>query len=198
MESKQCAICLEVKSVSDFYMHHASGKHERYCKACKREIQRKYKKYPVNKSGVPHEQDIINLLCSIGIYACSGKRSQFRWTDIVAWGCVQIEAKLGLEQRSNTFLFRFTPKQRKEGISGDVVVLMIDNAEQTRYFVLPSNSPVFYKADGSIKVGFSLATESTDIRAKRNQDLILPYEDDWQLIERIRQEKSARQFRLTS
>lgn len=143
-ETKKCATCEKVKPVSEFYFHNHSGKYTKHCKVCKNERQKQYNKRRTNVSGVPHENDIIKALKLQGIYACSGKRSRTRWVDVVAFGCVAIEAKLAQvrdhDYGNTSYSFTFTKKQAEQGIRGDVIIFMIDTDNRTDYFIMRPGS----------------------------------------------------------
>jgi hypothetical protein len=182
MDTKYCVGCDSVKTVDQFYFHRESGKPEKYCKACKLERQKKYQRRLAKDSGVPHEQDIIDKLKSMGIYACSGKKSRSRWVDIVAFGCVAIEAKLG-RKKNNTYLFTFTSKQVRHGIRGDVVIFMIDEGDHTQYYIFGRDEPVLYDMDGQLKRWVSYTPESGHGNISIDMvEMMDQAEGNWQLI----------------
>jgi hypothetical protein len=160
METKLCPSCNETKPLDKFYFHHSSGKHEKRCKKCKLARQKKYNNYPSVESGVPHENDIIQKLRSIGIYACSGKRSRARWVDIMVFGCVGVEAKLATK-KGNSYSWTFTSKQVQQGIRGDIVIFMIDHDNRpTDYFVVKADSPFIRHGNGDLKESVNYTPDS--------------------------------------
>lgn len=192
MNTKYCPECEETKDVSKFYFHKPSGKHERKCKKCKKDRQKEYNKNPVKNSGVPHEQEIIDMLRSKGIYACSGKLMNARWVDIVAWGCVAIECKLGRTKNNqpNTYLFTFTKKQVEEGIRGDMLIFMIECDDTTKFFFLPSDYPDLYQIGGVLKKNISYTPGSTHPNTDQDwNEYMEDAEDRIELIEQMLDEK---------
>lgn len=161
MNIKICGTCKQPKALDDFYFHHSSGKHEKHCKVCKGERQKAYKKRKSSKSGVPHEQHLIDLLKRKGIHAVSGKRSRARWVDIVVFGCVAIEAKKG-NRKNNSYHFSFTPKQVQQGIRGDILIFMIEKPDATLdYFLIRSDDPHLFHGDGTRKQWINYTPGST-------------------------------------
>jgi len=189
MNTKYCVGCDSVKTVNQFYFHRDTGKPEKYCKSCKIKKQNTYKKHKVKVSGVPHEQEIIEKLKSIGIYACSGKKSRSRWVDIVAFGCIAIEAKLG-KKKNNGYFFTFTSKQVEDGIRGDVIIFMIENDNQTLFYILRTDNPILYDNNHNLKryLSFTPNREHGNVDKfvvdKMNQGL-----DNWGLILKVLQDK---------
>ena len=147
--TKKCGTCNQLKSLDDFYIHKPSGKHEKRCKACKKKRNKELKQHPTNKSGVPHENEIIKKLRGMGIYACSGKRSRSRWVDVVAFGCVAIECKLAREiinpAGNRSLNWMFTKKQRNEGIRGDIILFMVNTEDGFDCHLFRANSPYLYR-----------------------------------------------------
>ncbi len=191
MEIKTCATCRKIKPLDKFYFHHSSGKHEKHCKQCKNERQKLYNKKAPRKSGVPHEQLIIDTLRSKGIYACSGKRSRSRWVDVVAFGCVAIEAKLGREKKSGTYVFSFSQKQIQQGVRADLLIFIIQHSDNSiDYHILKSDSPILFHGNGERKQEVSYTPESdhwlTDKDVIQTMDKSI---DQWGLILAILQIK---------
>jgi hypothetical protein len=147
-DAKVCPNCNKTKPISEYYIHIA-GKPEKVCKKCKIELQKLRYKYSVKESGVPHEQEVINMLKRNGIYACSGKMSRARWVDVVAWGCVAIECKLARVQvnsaGSKTLNWAVTLKQQREGIRGDIVMLLVNNDHGFDFHLFRADYEYFYR-----------------------------------------------------
>lgn len=190
-DTKICATCKQEKPVDKFYLHKPSGKPEKHCKKCKVIRQRHYKDRPSNVSGVPHENDIIKALRKRGIYACSGKRSRSRWVDIVAFGCVAIEGKLGrVKNGGSSYEFTFTKKQCEQGIRGDIVIFMIEQAGQTIYYLLRKSCPSLYDINGDLKPYIYYTPDSTHANADTEMiENMTKARDNWQLILEVLNEK---------
>jgi hypothetical protein len=187
-EFKTCSDCGKPKPLSDYYIQSSNGKPEKRCKKCKNILSKTYRKSEItsnqNKSGVPHEQKLIKKLKAQGIYACSGKRSRTRWVDVVAFGCVAIEAKKGMPFNTQSYLFRFTPKQVKRGIRGDIVAFIIDREGTREYYLMRKDCPFLYdEHDYSLKPAISFTPDP------KSKNVNLPFvrfmataKDDWQLV----------------
>ena len=192
MEIKTCPSCGLVKTVDKFYFHHSSGKHEKNCKACKKLRQKKYTRQPARKSGVPHEQQLIEKIKSLGLYACSGKASQMHWVDIVVWS-VAIEAKLArVRNNGKSYSFAFTPKQRQQGPRGDILIFITEPENSPiEYYLLRSDNPILFHGDGTRKREVYYTPNSTHKNA--DQDLMKEMaqaKDRWWLITDVIKEKS--------
>jgi len=108
-------------------------------------------KYPAYKSGVVHEQELINKLASVGIPALPGKALAHKWADVIAWGCVMIEVKLATFD-GRSYSWTFTPKQSGDGVRGHIIVLMTYNHGYD-YHVFGAYESIFYNDDGNLKTG---------------------------------------------
>jgi hypothetical protein len=65
----------------------------------------------VSQHQVAQMSSVIDKLRSEGIYGVAGSASQYRWADVVVWGCIPIEVKTMNLEKGGSFLF--TPRQRE-------------------------------------------------------------------------------------
>ena len=114
----------------------------------------------------------IDILRSVGIYATSGKSSEWIHQDVVAWGRVRIEAKRSTLRGGRQYKFGFETQQRAGKIESHLVVLICDNGDQQTFHVFRSTDPVFYRkprkqglrqSDGGLKtaVCYEIAPKRT-------------------------------------
>lgn len=150
-ELRTCTICREPKLDTEFYMQH-TGKRNPVCVPCFLKRHKAYIKKTVNLASQPHEQRCIDYMRSLGIYTAPGKASEFSWVDLVAWGFIKIEVKLGLDTTGDeNWIFKFSTTQIKKRLLADVVVFIIPN-ETWEYYVFDPKHPAFYK-NGRLKTG---------------------------------------------
>ena len=135
--------------VAEFYRHTNNKYYNSYCKECCKENSRTQKRPPKKQSGEQTEQTAIKKLRSLGIYAVSGKASEFTHVDVVAWGCVRIEVKAADKKDDGTWNFAFS-SQRNKGIKADFVLLMQRDKDQIAYHLFPVGHPIFFK-NGKVK-----------------------------------------------
>ena len=191
METKQCHMCKETKPVSEFYTL-SSGALQNRCKKCHGIVNSQYPPRPKTDTGNEHEQAVISLLLSNGIYATNGKSSAFKWVDVVAWGCVRIEVKSSAEIATGYYHFSFSPGQQRKGFKSDLVIIYTQGDYPISIF--PASHPVFYKPSGKLKSAVSWKprmrhTKSPVGTVVLNDTLMRNYQERWDLIEDVRQQK---------
>ena len=136
---KTCRVCGQVKKKSEFYKAKGSadGRDSR-CKVCFRVYERardKGKAKPALSTRLCQA-----ILAERGIPASTSKPKELAWVDLIAWGCIPIEAKLSRENgRDNSFTFMLTPDQKERGFGFDwgFVVMMACYPEKIRTFIIP-------------------------------------------------------------
>src|SRR5690348_1088427 len=131
--TKLCPQCSIIKPVTDFYLTKRQQP-TRLCKVCHHARQKGYKVKPKHQAGHPSEDSTIAEMRRQGIFATSGKASDYHYVDVVAWGCVRVEVKLAMKDR-NGFTIAFSDDQVKYGIRGDVVVIIIPSEFGDVYYV---------------------------------------------------------------
>lgn len=163
---RTCRKCGQPKPITEYYKHlgQKDGLEVR-CKECVRAYSRQYRQthgQPLRgsrESGRATEQNVIDKLNGLGIFATSGKTSPFPWADVVAWGCVRIEVKTSVFQ--GRYNFGFTPTQIRRGVEADLILLVcvLPESNETTYHLFPSDFEVFYHnnrrgyASGRLKAG---------------------------------------------
>ena len=162
--SKQCARCKQEKPLSEFYIRNPYNRNGSppalpsdyisECKTCMRERGKHPQRITPGKSRVESENIAIEYLRSKGIYATPGKASKLAWVDVAAWGAVGIEVKHAkYDPLARYFKFVTTPRQRSQGFSAHLVMLMCEYPDRMTYHLFPVDHPVFY-IDGRLKTGF--------------------------------------------
>jgi len=197
--TKVCKTCHIEKPLTDFYGSPGSkDKHAIICKECAKAYFRQ--SYPTlnrnqrdSASGRPTENFVISKLRSLGIFATSGKASEFKWCDVVAWGCVTIEVKTSALPKDKKFKFNFTPVQQKRGIQAALMLLVCDYGNVATFHMFPSDHPVFYHSDGTLKKGLGYTPGTLSQKMLTNnialtKTLMTQYENNWGLIEKCRLE----------
>ena len=133
-ESKKCKWCKKVKPISEYRKISYTDRRVNHCITCHREYAReRYDAHVHNRrdSACEHEVSLVDYLRTNGIFAFTGKAmNRSRYVDIIAMGCVFIEAKLGevRPRNPNQHVFRFSLTQQNEGIRGDVVCLIMNTS----------------------------------------------------------------------
>lgn len=142
---KTCSHCHQVKPITQFYAHpSAFDGHQPYCASCSVEFNqtRRMEIGVVDRSVARHKGEVllIEYLRNHNIYAAPGKCSEWKWVDVIAWGCVRIEVKYSrnLQQR---FSFTFSNKQRKNGLQVDVLALICDDGSAASYHFFSAKDP---------------------------------------------------------
>lgn len=188
--SKICSSCKEPLDPSEFYDHPdmKDGKQKK-CKACMLRDAKQYKSKPKQAASNQYELEIINKLKSLNIYAAPGKCSEWKWCDVVAWGCVKVEVKTANQNEKGMFIFSTSRKQQKGGFVADFVVLVCHWKHETTYHVFPANHSTFFM-NGRMKRGFSYDPQNTSRKSGRGvrltNALMNQYKDKWEAIEQKR------------
>jgi hypothetical protein len=192
MKLKKCKKCGKELPPTMFYRHPAmkDGRHSA-CKECLKAYARQQNsssKHSVLESGNETEQWVVNHLLRMGIYAISGKASQFYYVDIVCWGCVRLEVKASNLTKQG-YCFRFTPRQQRLGVDADLVVLVPIGYKPS---VFPASFSAFYHNTGKLKTGFKWtpgASSHPPSGFSIMTDAIMEqYRERWGLIEEVRQQ----------
>lgn len=187
--------CGLVKTLSEFYVHlgYKDG-HYSKCKECIKAEQRNRRAPKKQKPGHLSEGEVISLLKAMGVYAAPGKCSEFNYVDVVAWGCVRIEVKTSTRKTDGTYTFAFTPKQRKNGVRGDLIMLVCKDGDSTTHHLFPSNHSCFYM-NGRLKGGVMFDPVQTRRKsghgARITAALMKQHQDAWGLIEIYRKNHFA-------
>lgn len=190
---KVCKRCGIEKPLTEFYTHSQGRFHLGECKACRKTHPQK----PHNRHAatVPSEINLIAKLRGMGIPAIPGKLLGQKYADVIAWGCVLLEAKASPphgSQDNPQFIFKFTYKQSEEGIRGDLVVLICNHSDYDTYYVLPADTPGFYRIDGKVKLSlcWTLNSHGSGRPPALTDDQMYQAQDAWYLIEQRRLEIS--------
>lgn len=179
--TKLCPQCSIEKPISEFPLTHRK-KPARICKACGYERQKGYTVKKKHQASRPSEDSTIAEMKRHGIFATSGKASDYHYVDVVAWGCVRVEVKLATKD-GNGYTVSFSDDQVKDGIRGDVVVMIIPSEFGDAYYVLPVDFPLFYR-EGKLQYRMSV-TMNAQREAWRWQ-MVSRYRAAWHLIEEAR------------
>jgi hypothetical protein len=182
---QQCKQCQETKAIDEFYTYSSNGKPMKVCKSCHK--QRSTKTKP--GQGHEHERILVERLHQQGIFATLGFGKGFNFADVVAWGCVRVEAKLGEKQKNGSYLFRFTGKQIKQRVVADIIILIFPYSNGWSYHLFDANDPIFFLADGKRKTGVSYLANAHHRKMRANT--VFPFhmgaaKDNWQIIEEYR------------
>lgn len=160
------------------------------CKACRKEIARNQTRLPKGQAGEEGECIAVAKLRSIGIYATSGKSSEFTHVDVVAWGAVRIETKTADKKTDGTYSFAFS-SQRRSGIHADLILLILRDNEEIDYHLFPATHPIFFK-HGKVKNTVQYIPHAH--HRKRgfylSPSIMNEFRDAWYLIEEKRLELS--------
>lgn len=192
-----CSKCGEEKPETDFYKRGRGSARFTFCIECFKTDQKKNKIVARQIPGQSAEYTVIEHLKSMGIYAAPGKCSEWRWVDVVAWGCVRIEVKSSTLYPDNTYVFTFTPRQRQRGIQSDLVVLLPIGDTETTFHVFKSNDPIFYKKDGTLRQSVEYQIFPKFYRkgyGTLTSEKMSDAKDNWGLIEDIRQRMIINRF----
>lgn len=195
---KTCAKCKQVKPASEFYPRSRQPQFTvSECKACMLERSKNAVKPVDGVSKVEGERAVMAILAAEGIPSSPGRDLSKKRVDVVAWGCVNIEVKSSRPHKNGSYVFALTPKQKQDGILGDLVVLICKSDTGNTYHVFSVNHPIFYN-EGERK-GFVVYTPNPKHRKDtRRGKLIVPlttqlmreHENSWRLIEEERLRKS--------
>ena len=126
--------------------------------------------------GRPFEEEVILKLRSLGIYATFGVYGEWKYVDVVAFGCVRIEVKT-----STVGHFHLSQDHgNEEGWdSSDIVILVCRGEESDTFHIMRQNHPVFYRDDGSLKYAITYSGEKSQVLTKEIMD---EAQDNWKLI----------------
>ncbi len=186
---KTCIRCGESRPESDFYRNGTDS----YCKSCRRVInsegrsRRKERGLASHLPGEPSTQAAMDVLLQHGIPSCPGSAMGRAWIDLIAWGCVPIEAKISLPYRKeNTYQWSFTPSEIVRGFEG-LFMFFARSSERDRVFIVPSNVD-WIQTNGrpnktAVSVVFNSKRAYAHIAEKLEQ-----YEDRFDLVEQYRLE----------
>lgn len=187
--SKVCRDCQIEKPVNEFYLRTDGRNYTSVCIECMK-VRGRYRnlgKMARLISTVDSENQILSELHQLGIPAWPGKAMSHTWADMVAWGIVRIEVKSAIPNEKGVCSWHFTPSQLRNGIRGDVVILIRNEPTGPTYFILRQDSPVFYLEDGDRKSAIIYPLRRWASRLHLN-DLIEASVDHWQLINQVRDE----------
>jgi hypothetical protein len=153
---KTCRICnMSFPVTSEYWYKHPQAKDgfHSHCKECgKKRANTYYAAKPNNiPSGRPNENVFIDHLQTLGIVAHMGALyKEFKFMDVVAWGCVTIELKYSKSQ-DGKYKFEFTPRQKRlNGEGVHIICLAVDSGKKTDYHFFDAKNPLFYQ-DGKLK-----------------------------------------------
>ena len=184
---KTCPACGVTKPLSEFYAKRNTNAYETYCKPCHTERNKSYNRKPVNVSGEDHEQEVIEVMRSCGIYALPGKASKlYPYLDIIVWGCIRVEVKMAYTQNDNSWIIKFTPVQVDEGINADVIVIVCPAPGNTTYHVLPANHDILYTPDGNLRDSISWTPGASSAHSSYINGTLYQSKDKWGLLEEYR------------
>lgn len=172
--------------ISDFYDHQGKvdGKNS-WCKDCVKELS-KQKHEPPKSTTLGFQ-----LLNSMGIPAHPGSSIGKSFIDIVAWGCIPIEAKYSQEHDSGSYLFGFSQRQKKcidELAHG--FILLFAESNITRVFLIPGGE-AWVKNHFKRHRAISFKTE-TNRRNAHTWQYIQQWENRFDLLEIARKKYSQR------
>lgn len=183
---KNCPHCQQTKAIDEFYLRSDGHNYNSWCKACMMENSQRLAKRNLSRliSLVDGEREVLALLHQQGIPAVPGKALSHKWADIIAWGIVRIEVKCSTRHGNGECRWGFTPKQVREGVRGQVIVLM-QNTDVPVFYVLPSQSPVFYR-NGERKTGVLYPLKTIWPEAVTANRLMAESVNHWSLINETR------------
>lgn len=188
IEYKKCIRCDLIKPINKYYKNYnqsADGLSS-YCMDCSKEMSKIYKSQGSKK---PRSTQLAKeQLESRGIPTHYGSGVGMPWVDLVAWGCVPIEAKASLKHQDRNFIFRFTPKQKKEllnKIFDGVLMLLCKGKERTRVFIIPANDKWLAKKMLQNAGNISVTLDSSHSNNK-NWRYLRKFENAYYLIEQSR------------
>ena len=133
-----CTKCKLEKQDKEFYTskNKQSG-YTSWCKACMKQLSQKR-----NKEGRKHARStgrVLRLLAEHGIPAFADRRICGPYIDIVAWGCVPVEAKLSSQFGDNKFIWSFSPNQLQK-LEGFIVLIAYYHRKKQRVLVVPTEA----------------------------------------------------------
>jgi hypothetical protein len=184
----------------DFYANSTAVGRDSTCKDCRK--KQKYERTQANK-GNPrkhnrHEQDFITACHERGIFAIQASEVNYKFCDVVAWGCVRIEVKYpDIINDGNMYQWRFTRNQARKRLPTDIIVLVTEHLGETKYHFFNPLHPVFFNPDQTRKIGLSYTVERekdyhTEYGVVMTHDTLNMHKDAWQTIENVRLEKAKK------
>lgn len=191
-EFKACNTCKQIKSLNEYYRH---GKYYMgECKECAKARTRSHPRWDRRQSSIESEMSVLSQLNRMGIPALPGKTLSHQYADIIAHGCLQIEVKSSRNYGNDIhseFQFAFTPKQRRDGIRGDLIVLVCRWIDKYTYHVFPTLHPAFFLPTGERKTAVGWHKNKHPAGRKSDtaltDDLMEMAQDNWALVEQYRQ-----------
>lgn len=161
--------CGKIKPYSEFHVRSGYGTSEKpatmdghfltECKNCMRVRGNHKSVVPPWESLVKAEQLAIDYFFARGIWATTGKMTNAPVVDLTCWGVVWVEvkhAKLRHKGRRDSFDFTTSVTQQERGLLAHVVLLVCEYPDGCfKYHLFYADDPVFSKANGSLKSGFS-------------------------------------------
>ncbi len=188
---KHCPMCPDNidKPLSEFYRHWGTKEGRgTYCKEHQKERSRKGR---FNTEEPISTKEVRRILRDNHIPCTTGKAAGFPWTDLAAWGIVPIEAKIATEQSNSYFQWGFTPRQRKQGFKGLLILIAKYKDRNEKIFILPGDEKWLIKnPNGSSKSALSVYIDSQHGNSYL-WDHLRPYENAYKLIEDERINRSS-------
>lgn len=189
-----------VLPITEFYGHKsAKNGIEGVCKICKLDYARIWRENKRAKGRIwdktiptiESEADVIRELRSHGIFAAPGKLGEHFHLDIVAWGCVRIDAKRS-QFNGRSFTFPLGRKDEEYWYLTDLIILVcIWPDEHSTYHVFPADHSIF-TINGKHKSGVcytpsNLRRQKHPYRVSITDELMEAHRDRWDLVEEYRQ-----------
>lgn len=181
---KTCVRCGQQKDESEFYKQGTDN----YCKPCRLEVNRinyvRRKHLPSGKQGEVSTLLARKLLLLRGIPTVMGGN---HWADLMAWGCVPIEAKLSHPgEYSNQFTWMFSQRQRSVGYQDGLFMFIAQSSESRRVFIVPVDVDWITHPDGRpLHTAVKITLEYAHFNSVYWK-LLVPYEDRYDLVEEYR------------
>lgn len=138
---KTCTHCHQAKDTHDFYKSDRTqdGLHS-WCKACHRE-QAQASKSRIGTTTEPSTVTVLEELKRRGIPAAPGRGFGMPYVDLVAWGCVPIEAKTSepANRKEGLYMWHFNKGQRERWFGGLLIFAGKYDDGHYRFFVVPAD-----------------------------------------------------------
>ena len=185
-ELLRCPRCKQMLDESQFQKGNKG-----WCRDCRIEYNRNQRRqgWKINRldSENATENDVIRELNQHGVYTITGKAALGYWVDAVSWGCIGLEIKSSGLVEDYKFLFKFTSRQQRVGLTAEFVILVPHWLNGDTYHIFPSNAPCFYHRDGRLKTGVSFDPEAkirrgSDGNVPLTAELMEAHKDRWDLI----------------
>jgi len=192
MQTKQCTKCGWIKPLYEFYGpgYPTKDKHNGYCIDCCKDKSKKAAVYSKSDVAIECRKEVISALRKDHIFATTGKASQWKQIDVVAWGCVKIRVAQSNPHNNGKFMWGL----RRGGSFWDIVdlVILICNwGDRKTYHVFSKDDPVFFTERGrktGITFNPSSAWQISTVQHGPNltSQMMKEHENKWSLIEKIR------------